>query len=136
MARNMTDLSSDAESPNYGQSWIQLCNTMDEVEHAVEVGQRLSDAVAMERDAPATSGSSHVDSIARALMENIDNPPRDESAESEGENSDEMMETESQKFQRYCQSELFEVSDPEAWMAIHHGTSQDESATEDDMDAT
>ena len=136
MARNMTDLSSDAESPNYGQSWIQLCNTMDEVEHAVEVGQRLSDAIAMERDAPATSGSSHVDSIARALMENIDNPPRDESAESEGENSDEMMETESQKFQRYCQSELFEVSDPEAWMAIHHGTSQDESATEDDMDAT
>ena len=64
MARNMTDLSSDEESPNYGQSWIQLCNTMDEVEHAVEVGQRLSDAVAMEQDAPATSGSSHVDSIA------------------------------------------------------------------------
>ena len=36
MARNMTDLSSDEEPPNYGQSWIQLCNTMDEVEHAVE----------------------------------------------------------------------------------------------------
>ena len=110
---------------------------MDEVEHAVEVGQRLSDAVAMERDAPATSGSSHVDSIARALMENIDNPPmRWKLPKVKDENSDEMMETESQKFQRYCQSELCEVSDPEAWMAIHHGTSQDESATEDDMDAT
>ena len=60
MARNMTNLSSDEESPNDGQSWIQLCNTMDEVEHAVEIGQRLSDAVALERDAPATSGSSHV----------------------------------------------------------------------------
>ena len=67
MARNMTDLSSDEESPDYGQSWIQLYNTMDEVEHAVEVGQRLADAVASE---------GHVDSVARALMENIDSPPR------------------------------------------------------------
>ena len=105
MARNMTDLSSDEESSNYGQSWIQLCNTMDEVEHAVEVGQRLSDAVAMEQDAPATSGSSHVDSIARALMENIDNPPTDEAGESEDEDSDEMMETKSQRAFRYGNSE-------------------------------
>lgn len=67
MARNMTDLSSDEESPNYDQSWIQLCDTMDEVEHAVEVGQRLADVVAVERDAAATSGSSHVDRIAQAL---------------------------------------------------------------------
>ena len=28
-----------------------------------------------------------------------------------------MMETESQKFQRYCQSELCGVSDPETWMS-------------------
>ena len=45
MARNMTDLSSDEESPKYDQSWIQLCNTMDEIEHAVEVGQKLADVV-------------------------------------------------------------------------------------------
>ena len=91
MARNMTDLSSDEESPNYGQSWIQLCNTMDEVEHAMEVGQSLANSVAIER--ATTSDSSHVDSIARALMENIDNPPMDEAGESEDEDSDEMMET-------------------------------------------
>ena len=47
-----------------------------------------------------------------------------------------MMGTESQKFQRYCQSELCEVSDPEAWMSIHHGPSEGEPETEDDMDAT
>ena len=95
MARNMTELSSDEESPNYGQSWIQLCNTMDEVEHAMEVGQSLANSVAIER--ATTSDSSHVDSIARALMENIDNPPMDEAGESEDEDSDEMMETESQR---------------------------------------
>jgi hypothetical protein len=119
MARNMTDLSSDEESPNYGQSWIQLCNTMDEVDHAVEVGQSLANAVAIER--ATTSDSSHVDSIARALMENIDNPPMDEAGESEDEDSDEMMETESQRAFRYGNSELCEVSDPEAWMVMHHG---------------
>ena len=119
MTRNMTDLSSDEESPNYGQSWIQLCNTMDEVEHAVEIGQRLSDAVAMERDAPATSGSSHVDSIARALMENIDNPPMDEAEESEDQDSDEMMETESQRAFRYGNSELAKsVIQKPGWLCI------------------
>ena len=135
MARNMTDLSSDEESPNYGQSWIQLCNTMDEVEHAVEVGQRLADAVASEGAAATTSGSSHVDSIARALIENIDSSPMDEAGESESENSDEMMETESQRAFRYGNSELCEVSDPEAWMTMHHGsgeTSESEQMEEDE----
>ena len=135
MARNMTDLSSDEESPDYGQSWIQLCNTMDEVEHAVEVGQRLADAVASEGAAATTSGSSHVDSIARALVENIDSSPMDEAGESESEDSDEMMETESQRAFRYGNSELCEVSDPEAWMAMHHGsgeTSESEQMEEDE----
>ena len=135
MARNMTDLSSDEESPNYGQSWIQLCNTMDEVEHAVEVGQKLADAVASEGAAATTSGSSHVDSIARALVENIDSSPMDEAGESESEDSDEMMETESQRAFRYGNSELCEVSDPEAWMAMHHGsgeTSESEQMEEDE----
>jgi len=124
MARNMTDLSSDEESPKYDQSWIQLCNTMDEIEHAVEVGQRLADVVAVERNAVATSGSSHVDSIARALLENVDNSPRDETGESEEEDSDELMET-----------ELCEVSDPEAWMVMHHGsgeTSESEQMEDDE----
>ena len=90
---------------------------MDEVEHAVEVGQSMANAVAFER--ATTSYSSHVDSIARALMENIDNPPVDEAGESEDENSDEMMETESQRAFRYGNCELCEVSDPEAWMVTH-----------------
>ena len=124
--------SSDEESPSYGQSWIQLCNTMDEVEHAVEVGQSLANAVAIER--ATTSDSSHVDSIARALMENIDNPPMDEAGESEDEDSDEMMETESQRAFRYGNSELCEVSDPETWMVMHHGnveTSESEQMEDD-----
>ena len=136
MTRNMTDLSSDEESPNYGQSWIQLCNTMDEVEHAVEVGQKLADAVASEGAAATTSGSSHVDSIARALVENIDSSPMDEAGESESEDSDEMMETESQRAFRYGNSELCEVSDPEAWMTMHHGSGEtsESEQMEDDVE--
>ena len=76
-----------------------------------------------------------MDSIARALMENIDNPPMDEAGESEDEDSDEMMETESQRAFRYGNSELCEVSDPETWMVMHHGsgeTSEFEQMEEDE----
>ena len=44
-----------------------------------------------------------------------------EAGESEDEDSDEMMETESQTAFRHGNSELCEVSDPEAWMVMHHG---------------
>ena len=45
-----------------------------------------------------------------------------------------MMESKSQKFQRYCQSELCEVSDPETWMSIHHGTSDDKAENDESED--
>ena len=72
--------------------------------------------------------------LPRALMENIDNPPMDEAGESEDEDSDEMMETESQTAFRYANSELCEVSDPEAWVVMHHGnveTSESEQMEDD-----
>jgi len=46
-----------------------------------------------------------------------------------------MMETESQRAFRYGNSELCEVSDPEAWMTMHHGsgeTSESEQMEEDE----
>jgi hypothetical protein len=42
------------------------------------------------------------------------------------------METESQRFQCYAQSEMCEVSDPEAWMEIHHGVSEDGASSDDE----
>lgn len=67
---------------------------MDEVEHAVGVGQRIAD-LAREPIEPITSSdSSHVDSIARALLQILDKPMMDENAEEEEEDSDEVMETE------------------------------------------
>ena len=56
----------------------------------------------------------------------------DENAEEEEENSDEAMETESQRFQCYAQSEMCEVSDPETWMEIHHGVSEDGACSDDE----
>ena len=41
--RTMSDLSDDENSPNSHLSWAGFCNTMDEVEHAVGVGQRTAD---------------------------------------------------------------------------------------------
>jgi hypothetical protein len=43
MTRTMSDLSDDENSPNSHLSWARFCNTMDEVEHAVGVGQRIAD---------------------------------------------------------------------------------------------
>ena len=60
MARNTTDLSSDEDSPNHELSWAGLCTTMDEVEHAVEVGQQSANLTVDESDAATTSGSTHV----------------------------------------------------------------------------
>ena len=66
MARNLTDPSGDEEAPDYGQSWTQLCNTVDEVEHAVEVGQNLANAVAIER--ATTADSSHVSCVKKKKL--------------------------------------------------------------------
>ena len=68
-------------------------------------------------------------------MENIDNPPMDEAGESEDEDSDEMMETESQRAFRYGNSELCEVSDPETWMVMHHGNVETSESEQMEGDA-
>ena len=100
MAHNMADFSSDENSSNHEIGWAGVCNTMDEVEHAVGVGRQIANLVVDENDSTTTSGSAHVDSIAHAVFQSLDNSGGNENAEEEEEDSDEMMETESQKFQR------------------------------------
>ena len=76
-----------------------------------------------------------MDSIARALMENIDSPPSGSKlGEREDEDSDEMMETEAHRAFRYGQSELCDVSDSETCMVMHHcnvETSESEQMEDD-----
>ena len=73
MARNMPDLSSNEDSPNHEIGWAEVCNAMDEVEHAVGVGRQIANLLVDENDPTTTSGSAHVDSIAHALLQSLDN---------------------------------------------------------------
>ena len=64
--RTMADLCEDEDSPHSEQnmSYIGFCNTMDEVEQALLVGQQLA-AVASSSNQPTGSSSSvHVDRVA------------------------------------------------------------------------
>ena len=54
----------------------------------------------------------------------------DENMEEKSEDSDEHMETRSERLRRYQDSSMCEVSDPEEWMELHHGTSQPNSEDE------
>ena len=135
MANNMSDLSPDADSPTNHMSWIGFCNMMDEVQTAVNVGQQIAtlaqQAQAGLLDPVTTSGSNHVDAVADALMGNISFPNQStEDAEEEDEDSDECMETESQRHARYSSSQMCEVSDIDEWMEMHHGNSEDENSDE------
>ena len=108
---------------------------MDEVQTAVNVGQQIAtlaqQAQAGLLDPVTTSGSNHVDAVADALMGNISFPNQStEDAEEEDEDSDECMETESQRHARYSSSQMCEVSDIDEWMEMHHGNSEDENSDE------
>ena len=104
MLGNMTDISEDEESPNYGH-----LNTQEGQRET----QRAADFVHHLRRTPTLSSSSgHVDRVADELHAMID-----EMAEEEAPSDDlEVAETRSQRIQRYQDSELCEVSDPELWM--------------------
>ena len=137
-ARTMADLSEDEDSPHSEQnmSYIGFCNTMDEVEQALAVGQQLA-AVASSSNQPAGSSSSvDVDRVADALLRSLAdrNETMDENMEEESADSDECMKNLSEKMRRYQNAELCEVSDPEAWMELHHGASEPAESTEESDD--
>ena len=56
------------------------------------------------------------------MLREIDGGDGDEEM-GESDDSDEFMESPSERRQRYQNAELCEVSDPEEWMAYHHGDS-------------
>ena len=122
MVMSMDDLSEDETSPNHENhlSYAGYCTTMDEVENALRVGQRIASLGASL--ASGATSSSHVDRVADAMLREIDGGDGDEEM-GESEDSDEFMESPSERRQRYQNAELCEVSDPEEWMAYHHGDS-------------
>ena len=70
----------------------------------------------------------------KAWMPTADDEPADEAMEEESADSDECMETWSDKVRRYQHAELCEVSDPEAWMELHHGVSEPAESIEESDD--
>ena len=123
MTSNMSDLSEDEGSPTQQLSVVQLDNELNDVERAVEVGTQLTGLLGT-NTAEGRPNSVHVNAVADAMLDMIDG----ENAEEESaEDSDEYMETASERRQRYMQSELCECSDPDEWMVYHHGMSPDNS---------
>ena len=109
MLSNMSDISEDEESPNlYGQ-----LNTAEGQQQA----QQAADFVHhLRRTPPLSSGSAHVDRVADELHEMIDEMTEEEEASDDSE----VAETHSQQIERYQNSEMCEVSDPELWMVLRH----------------
>ena len=124
MTRSMQDLSDDEESPLHQMSYIQVVNEMDAAEQAFHIGSAIADTVSAGSSNDHVSEGRHVDAVAANLMRMLDED--DENREEESD-SDDWMETESQRRQRYLNSELCECSDPDEWMAYHHGSESDGS---------
>ena len=68
--RAMEELSEDEDSPHSEQnmSYIGFCNTMDEVEQALAVGQQLVSITSSSNQPTGSSSSVHVDRVADALL--------------------------------------------------------------------
>ena len=124
MARAMSDISDDENSPTYDLSLVEMHVVLDDAERAVTVGAQIASAIASSSTGSAPTRS-HVDRVADQMISMLEGA--DENMEEEdGSDSDEEMETRSERARRYLSSEMCEVSDPEEWMVYHHGMSEDE----------
>ena len=119
MTRSMQDLSDDEESPLHQMSYIQVVNEMDAAEQAFHIGSAIADTVSAGSSNDHVGESRHADAVATNLMRMLDEDDENQEEESD---SDDWMETESHRRQRYLNSELCECSDPDEWMAYHHGS--------------
>ena len=121
MTRSMSDLSDDEDSLSSHLSWAGFCNTMDEIERAGEVGQQIAALAHGPLEPATTSCCVHVYNVANALLRSLDDARDVEGAEEEeASDSDECMETNSQRLVRYQNSRMCEVSDIDEWMELHH----------------
>lgn len=108
------------------QEWLQL---MDEIERAGEVGQQVAALAHGPLEPATTSCSVHVDNVANALLRSLDDARDVRGAEEEeASDSDECMETNSQRLVRYLNSRMCEVSDIDEWMELHHRMFEDEGS--------
>ena len=99
----------------------QINNEMNDAEYAFSVGSRIAETI------HSAAGSSHVNADADQLLGMLNSSPNENAEEEDPTESDEIMETESQRRTRYVNSELCECSDPEEWMAYHHGCDSNSS---------
>ena len=118
MTRTMSDPSKDETSPTSSLSMIQISNMLDGAQHAYEIGNQVANLVQSANATSSSSGSAHVDAVANALFGMIES----ENAEEEDPTSSdvEMEDTQSQRRERYLNSDMCECSDLEEWMLYHH----------------
>ena len=99
---------------------------MHDVECAVQIGTPLKSLLGT-HVAEGRANSIHVNAVADAMINMIDESNDENAEEESAKDSDETMETASERRQRYLHPELCECSDPEEWMVYHHGASSDDS---------
>ena len=98
MAHHENDLSENENLLTAELSAIQFSNTLDDAQHAYEVGNQMAGLVAAAASALASSGSAHVDVVAAALIGMISG---DENAEEEEQSSSDVdVETQRERCQR------------------------------------
>ena len=129
MTRSMQDLSEDEDSPLHQMSLIQVSNEMDAAERAFNIGSRITETVHAGSSSDHPSESRHVNAVANQLMNMLEDDSNENPEEKNQSDSDEMMETDSQRRLRYLNSEMCECSDPEEWMVYHHGESESSSGS-------
>ena len=92
----MADLSEDEDPPHSEQnmSYMGFCNTMDEVEQALAVGQQLAAIASSSNEPTGSSSSVHANRVADALLQSLEdrNETVHENMEEESADSDECME--------------------------------------------
>jgi len=108
-------------------SLIQVSIEMDAAERAFSIGSRIAETIHAGSSSDHPTESRHVNAVANELMRMLEGESNENPEEESQSDSDEMMETESQRRLRCFNSEMCERSDPEEWMVYHHGESESSS---------
>ena len=99
------------------------------LQRAFDIGSRIAESVHAGSSSDRPSESRHVNAVANQLMNMLEDDSNENPEEESQSDSDEMMETESQRRLRYLNSEMCECSDPEEWMVYHHGDADSDSTS-------
>ena len=118
---DMSDLSEDENSPNYGRSEEEIAADLSDAQHAYDFGAFL---VTLRAAASNADDVTTLEDSTNAVNNLVGTADDNESDENEDHK------TNSQMIRRYQQSTMSEVSDPDAWVAIHYGRSPENAPVE------